>query len=101
MILHLPVERIETEKRRLVVLIYLAKAPGYAASAQILTLECRRLGVPTTTDQLMGAIAWLEEQELVTSREGGPGDIVARVTARGRDVADGNVAVPGVMRPDP
>ena len=95
-----PVERIETEKRRLVVLQYLAQVPGYEASAHILTLDCRRRGVPSSDDQMTGALAWLQEQCLVSLRRTGD-DYVARLTKRGREAADGTIFVPGVLRPDP
>ena len=95
-----PVERIETEKRRLTVLQYLADVPGYEASSHILTLDCRRRGVPTSVDQMTGALAWLQEQELLTLRRAGA-DYVARVTQRGCEAADGTIHVPGVLRPDP
>ena len=95
-----PVERIETEKRRLTVLQYLAQVPGYEASAHILVLDCRRRGVPTSADQMRAALAWLMEQELVSLRRAGE-DTVARLKARGREAADGTIFVPGVLRPDP
>ena len=95
-----PVERIETEKRRLVVLQYLAQVPGYEASAHILTLDCRRRGVPTSEGQMTGALAWLQEQELLSLRRAGD-DYVARLSRRGREAADGTIYVPGVLRPDP
>lgn len=100
MIAHWPVERIETEKRRLTVLAYLAQAPGYEAAAGILLLHCRRRGVPTDSDQMLACLAWLEEASLVALRAEGE-DLVARVTLRGREVALGQVRHPGVLPPDP
>lgn len=95
-----PVVRIETEKRRLEVLRYLTVAPGYEATAQVLRLHCNRVGVPTASDHLIAALAWLEEHHLVTLRRIGDEPIV-RVTSNGREVADGLTLVPGVLRPDP
>lgn len=100
MIAHWPVERIETEKRRLKVLAYLAEAPGYEAAADLLVLHCRRKGVPTDSDQMETCLAWLEEAALATVRHEDEGAI-ARVTMRGREVAQGHARHPGVLPPDP
>jgi hypothetical protein len=95
-----PIEAVETEMRRLKVLQYLASVPSYEASAAVLTLHCRRIGVPTTPDQMAGCLAWLEEQELVAGRQY-QGMPIAKITASGREVGDGNRVFPGVLRPDP
>lgn len=95
-----PIEAVETEMRRLKVLQYLAGIPGYEAAASVLSLHCRRIGVPTTPDQMAGCIAWLDEQELVTVRRY-QASLIAKVTAAGREVGEGNRTVPGVLRPDP
>ena len=42
-----PVARVETERRRLEVLRYLASVPGYEAAAMVLRDRCREIGVPT------------------------------------------------------
>ncbi|MGR3433507.1 MAG: VpaChn25_0724 family phage protein [Shimia sp.] len=92
--------RVETERRRLTVLQYLAEIPGYEANEGVLRDHCVRLGVPTTPDQLRVCLAWLEEHELLTLRR--ERDVhVARITGTGRDVARGGVVIPGVMPPDP
>lgn len=95
-----PVERIESEMRRLRVLQYLLRQPDYEAGQSLLVLHCRQIGVPTTRDQMSACIGWLAEQELVSARvyEGEP---VARLTTDGRAVAEGSRSVPGVLRPDP
>lgn len=100
MITSWPVWRIETEKRRLEILRYLAHAPAYQASASLLRLHCSHIGVPTTDDQMHHALGWLEEHELMTHRVAGE-EIVARLTSMGRDVAEGARTVAGVLRPDP
>lgn len=95
-----PLESVEAEFRRLKILQYLNQATGYEASASLLHLHCCRIGIPSTLDQVVAAMAWLEEQQLATIRthELEP---IARITPRGRDVATGNSSYPGVMRPDP
>ena len=95
-----PILRVEEEKRRLELLRYLAQAPAYEAGGQVLRLHCRQIGVPSSESQIDAALAWLEEQGLLQLRRIGE-DVVARVTRRGREAADGIVTVPGVMRPDP
>lgn len=92
--------RIETEKRRLEILRYLAHTPGYEAVADLLRQRCQAIGVPSTSDQIVTAIRWLEEQELISVRSHGL-HIIARLTSDGRDAADGSRTVPGVLRPDP
>lgn len=95
-----PVWRIETEKRRLVILQQLHRSQGYQASASLLRLHCCQLGVPSTDDQIAQALTWLADHELVELRDAGS-EIVARITGPGRDVSTGLRAVPGVLRPDP
>ncbi len=94
------VYRIETEKRRLALLIYLASTPGYEVAASLLHLHCKRVGIPSTADQVLAAVAWLVEQELIAVRDGGP-EPIARLTVSGRETALGERMTPGVMRPDP
>lgn len=95
-----PIESVETEFRRLKMLQYLAAIPGYEAAATVLRLHCGRIGVPTTSDQVVAAMAWLAEQELVTSRVYNNEPII-RLMHKGREVALGHANVPGIMRPDP
>ena len=95
-----PLEAVETEMRRLKALQYLASVPGYEAAAHVLTMNSRRIGVPTTSDQMAGCLAWLAEMELVVLRTY-HNEPIAKLTPAGRDVACGNKVVPGVLRPDP
>lgn len=95
-----PVGPVEQEKRRLETLRYLARAPGYEAGPYLLMHHCREWGVPTSTDQIEQALTWLEAAALVALREAG-GGVIARITPRGREVAEGHVRVPGVLPPDP
>jgi len=94
------VYRIETEKRRLEIMLDLLDSPRYEAAASILRLHCQRLGVPSTLDQITGALQWLQEQDLITVRTH-QDEIIARITAAGREVAEGTRSIPGVLRPDP
>ena len=86
---------------RLAILRLLHEAPGYALNSSILTDAVGALGLAATRDQVRSEIAWLAEQRLVTSDELPGGLMVATLTERGADVADGRAHVPGVQRPMP
>jgi hypothetical protein len=58
------------------------------------------VGLTPTRDQIKTELAWLAEQQLVTS-EDHAGLVVATLTERGLDVAEGRTVVPGVQRPSP
>lgn len=91
---------IETEKRRLHILTALEDVPGYELAALFLKHRCIDHGIPTSSDQMEQALAWLEQAELVTVRAAA-GSMVARINARGREVALGLVRIPGILPPDP
>jgi hypothetical protein len=95
-----PVIAVETERRRLEVLKYLRAVPEYEAAAMILREQCRAVGVPSTSDQIITCLHWLAEQELVTLRAA-PSEPIAHLTPHGLETARGLRVHPGVMRPDP
>lgn len=95
-----PVSTVETEKRRWAILNHLNNIPGYELNDELLKHAARAQGIPTTHEQIVVAIAWLEEMELVTSRQVGR-TVIAGLTASGQDVATGDRIVPGVLRPGP
>ncbi|MGR3466924.1 MAG: VpaChn25_0724 family phage protein [Shimia sp.] len=89
-----------TEHRRLAILRHLAKAQDYTANASILRDVCNGLGVTSTHDQMIGALSWLAEQELIEVVD--HGDVVIAIArARGVEVAEGAAVHPGVARPRP
>ncbi|OYZ03489.1 MAG: hypothetical protein B7Y42_00480 [Polaromonas sp. 28-63-22] len=90
-----------TEDRRLSLLLVLGETPGYSANAFLLRDAIGQIyGHNASIDQVVGDIAWLAEQQLVTSRKAG--DVtLATLTARGADAATGRAHVPGVKRPMP
>ena len=55
------------------------------------------IGLPCSRDRLAGHLAWLEEQQLITT-ETLAQLLIATVTRRGSDVACGLARVPGVAR---
>lgn len=100
MISNWPVVRIETEKRRLVILQFLTLSTGYEAQADVLRDYCCRFGVPTTDDAARAALHWLQDALLATLREADD-TIIARITVEGIEVAQGLRKHPGVMTPGP
>ena len=51
-----------------------------------------------TSDRVRTDLAWMHEQQLLTVSQ--VADVhIARITARGQDVAAGRTVVPGVKRP--
>lgn len=86
---------------RLAVLRLLDAQAGYCANDSILTDAVRALGLSVTRDQMRGHLSWLDEQRLVSRVETGAGLVVATLTDRGADVANGRSVVSGVQRPSP
>ena len=87
-----------TEDRRLVVLRVLAESSGYTANEYILKQMLEQFGHVVSSDRVRTDLAWMHEQQLLTVRQ--VADVhIARITARGQDVAAGRTVVPGVKRP--
>lgn len=85
---------------RLLILRALVDAPACSANASILKSIAHEFGLPATRDQIHTAIGWLDEQALVKRSEVGS-LIIARLTERGQDVAEGRARCDGVARPSP
>ena len=87
-----------TEDRRLVVLRVLAESGGYTANEFILQQMLEQFGHVVSIDRVRTDLAWLQEQQMLTISD--VADVqIARITARGQDVAAGRTVVPGVKRP--
>lgn len=89
------------EDRRLVLLRLLSEAPAYRANSSNLQAYLSAFAVRATRDDVRTDLAWLAEQDLVTTEEVVSGVVVATLTGRGADVAAGLAQVPGVSRPSP
>ena len=87
-----------TEDRRLVVLRVLAESSGYTANEYILKQMLEQFGHVVSSDRVRTDLAWMHEQQLLTVSQVAYVHI-ARITARGQDVAAGRTVVPGVKRP--
>lgn len=93
-------KNIFTADQRLVILRSLADA-GYDANESILD-DCLALyGHKISRDLVRNHLNWLEEQGLVQIERLANGFMVATITQRGLDVANGEVVVDGVKRPRP
>jgi hypothetical protein len=91
-------QRME-EDRRLSILLLLGEAPGGGGNEALLHAALPdTYGHNPSLDQVRADLAWLAEQGLVTTRDLS-GLMVATITPRGRDVAEGRARTPGVARP--
>jgi Fe2+ or Zn2+ uptake regulation protein len=88
------------ENRRLCILKTLEELPDYRANESLLHQMVEEFAFSASRDQVRGDLSWLAEQCLVELSEIA-GVMIARITARGVDVATGRAAVPGVKRPEP
>lgn len=88
---------ILAEHRRGYIVAILRDLPRNTANDAIMADVVNRLGVPTSRDTMRVELAWLEEQGLITTLVD-EGLIVATLTERGNDCADGRAMVPGVRR---
>lgn len=89
-----------SEDRRLVILRLLEKSSGYIANLYLLQNALEGFGHVDSMDVIKTEVAWLEEQGLVTISEPG-GVVLAKITQRGLEVANGRANVPGVKKPSP
>lgn len=87
-----------SEDRRLVMLRFLAAAPGYSGNESLLQAALERIGHSVGRDVIRTEAAWLAEQGLLRT-ETVHGVLVLTITGRGQDVAAGRSVVPGVKRP--
>jgi len=90
-----------TEDQRLVILRALAEdSAGYELNESILHTILADFGHKCSRDKVKTELQWLQEQGLITTSTAAA-CIIARLTSRGLDVAQGNTTVPGVKRPSP
>ena len=91
---------IATADMRLVLLRILAAAPGYEANSSVLVIALDEFGHRSSRDAVHTQLAWLSEQGLVETRTATT-VVIAVLTGRGLEVAEGRAFVPGVKRPSP
>ena len=85
------------EDRRLVILRSLVDVGG-EANESILNDCLDAYGHRVSRDQVRAQLAWLQEQGVVTIEMVGT-YMVATLTGRGQDVAEGRCVVPGIKKP--
>lgn len=93
----MPLKDIQNAHYRLSILRAL-EALGYTSNDSIVKDSCDAFGCVMTTDNVKTNLRWLEEQSLVTVEKKG-GYLIATLTSRGQDVAQGKAFVDGVKRP--
>lgn len=89
-----------SKHRRLTILKFLNDSPEYTSNASILVEVCNSFGVRSTRDQIAGELVWLKEIGFVTY-EDNDSFIVATITDRGIQIAEGLSRHDGVKRPGP
>lgn len=95
-------KKIKREDIRRVILDLLRVDPGHELSADIIKISLAEFGHRPSSDQLHTELDWLSEQGYLTlsNQVGGYGLLVAKLTRRGGDVAEGRGGpVPGVAAP--
>lgn len=88
------------EHSRICILRLLADSAGYASNSAVLADLLPAFGLALSRDAIATQLAWLAEQQLVSTSEFGS-VVIATLTQRGHDVAAGRAQVPGVRRPGP
>lgn len=86
------------QDQRLVLLRVLSEMPSYRANSSVLSNLLHQMGHTMTRDQVKTELRWLSEQGLLTLEEAGS-VLVATLSERGQDVAEGRGRVDGVNRP--
>jgi len=91
-------DKTETEHRRFAILRHLEKSSEFTSNASILIDVVRGVGIATSEAQMRGALAWLDEAELIEMVDHGH-VVIATATVRGAEGATGAAVYPGVKRP--
>lgn len=92
------IQQILSEHQRLVILRLLHEVPGFDLNESILQDSLNAYGLDVSRDSLRTQLAWLAEQGLLSLSQVGTTQI-AKLSARGQDVAEGRASVPGIKRP--
>lgn len=91
-----------TEDRRLAELRFLAEDNDYSLNDSVMQTALGEIGHGASREVIWADFAFLAELGLITVEKPLDGRVtVARLTARGEDVARGRATVPGVKKPRP
>lgn len=92
----------EIEYQRLAILQLLDKSSRYTQNDALLRDRLGDVGLPISSDGMRIQLAWLSDQGLLTTQSApGMGTHIVTLTERGRDLAMGLQAMPGIARPMP
>ena len=94
----MPMNDVLNEHERIAILRTLNAMSGYSTNDSIIQESCTQFGIDMSRDRVKSQLAWLEEQGAVSTNPVG-NYVVAELTARGQDVAEGRARMPGVKRP--
>lgn len=94
----MPINELINEHERLSILKSLLVMSSYRNNDSIIQEACAQFGHDMSRDKVKTHLAWLEEQGTVTLENVGS-YVVAELTARGQDVAEGRARIPGIKRP--
>jgi len=92
------IEQVQSEHHRISILQALNAMTGYQTNDSMLQCGCEAYGHKMSNDQVRSHLFWLKEQGLV-SIESHDRYLLATLTSRGQDVAEGRAMCPGVKRP--
>ncbi|MGE4501969.1 MAG: hypothetical protein AB7D03_03765 [Thiomicrospira sp.] len=90
-------ETFTVEHQRRLILEVLAQQPQYTQNQLLIKQALYMQGQGVSIDKVMTHLAWLAEQGAVTLDSFG-GFSVAKLTARGLDIAQGLADVPGIAK---
>ena len=88
---------VVAEDQRLRILQALEQDAGYSHNEHVLRAVLASVGHNISRDVMRGHLSWLEEQGLIELEHAGS-TCVAKLKARGEDVALGRTVVPGIAR---
>lgn len=88
------------EDQRLCILLILLKGGLYSHNEFVIRQALAQFAHHLSADLLRTEITWLAEQGLLEKVDNGS-VWTAKLTQRGKDVAEGTSVVPGVKRPEP
>lgn len=87
------------EDLRRVVLGLLEQASGNDLSIDMIRVGLAQFGHHPSMDKLKTEVRWLSEQGYLNVEMRGESVLVAKLTRRGADVAEGRAVVPGIAKP--
>lgn len=92
---------IVTQQQRLLILQMLEQDAAYSHNEGVLQSGLQYMGHAISRDALRASLDWLDDVSLITVSEMPGVGKIAKITARGLDVARGLTTVTGVARPQP